>query len=405
MLPSPRNRNLLGEHARAMSALLDFSEQMAVATDLDTVLDVTLDTTAQLLCSRRVSIMLPDAEGEFLTIARSIGIEDPTAAVRVPIGSAVAGCVFQSAEPVIANTPGQHPSGGYDSELFVSIPLVSRATSAGQRTLGVLNVTEKLGRKPFAPLELEYVNLICRIAASVMERILARNELDDAQASLVVALAKLAEHRDNDTGRHLDRVSEFAQLLAEQLRAAQWFGAQIDETFLADLKRAVPLHDIGKVAVPDNVLLKPGKLTPQEMAIMRRHPAVGAATIQSVIQRAPKVRFLKMAEDVAHAHHEWYDGSGYPRGLAGDAIPLAARITALADVYDAITTKRPYKEAMPHEKAVAIIGQSCGTQFDPALVDAFRTSEPEFARAAARLADDAPIPDGATAKPRRPQVS
>ncbi len=397
-----RSRDLLGEHVRASSVLVDFAGRLAAASEIEDALDEILFTTSQLLACRRVSIMFPDREGKALVVARSIGMpEEIAASIRVPVGVATAGQVFQSGKTFVANTAGQHSSHRYDSELFVSIPLVSIALHVNERTVGVLNATQRHGERPFEPVELEYVNLISQTAASVLDGLLTRIELDDARDSLVVALAKLAEYRDGDTGRHLDRVTRFALMLAQELRGVERLRNQIDEQFLADLKRTVPLHDIGKVAIPDHILLKPGKLTPQEMVIMKRHAEVGAATIRSVSETAPGTRFLRMAEDVAHAHHEWYDGSGYPRGLKGDDIPLAARIAALADVYDAVTTKRPYKEPMSHEKAVAIIREQCGSQFDPVVVEAFLQREREFAHEAERFGDDAPTPNRAVAEQER----
>ena len=388
-------KDLLGEHARVMSTLMDFAQRLCIVKDLNFVLDETVSIAAQLLCSRRVSIMLPDAEEKTLTIATSIGMdENVEKTVRVPVGMGTAGRVFLSGKPSIANTPEEHQSAGYDSQLFVSTPLMSIALSTAERAVGVLNVTERQGARPFTALELEYSNLVSKIAAAAIEDILSRKMLDDSRDSVVVALAKLAEYRDNDTGKHLDSVTEYALILAEELRSDERFRTQIDEQFLGDLQRTVPLHDIGKVAIPDHILLKPGKLTPQEMAIMKRHAEVGADAIRSVIQRAPGAGFLTMAEEVAHAHHEWYDGCGYPRGLEGENIPLAARITALADVYDAITTKRPYKDPMPHEQAVAIIRERCGSQFDPAVVAAFLRKQHAFADVAARLADEVFIPPG-----------
>jgi putative two-component system response regulator len=142
------------------------------------------------------------------------------------------------------------------------------------------------------------------------------------------------------------------------------------------------------VAIPDHILLKPGVLTPEEMAIMRTHTDVGADTIQSVVERTPGADFLEMAAAIARSHHEWYDGSGYPRGLSHDEIPVSARLVALADVYDALTTKRVYKEAFPHEKAVIIITELSGTHFDPVVVEAFLAQEHEFGKLASELVDD-----------------
>jgi putative two-component system response regulator len=163
---------------------------------------------------------------------------------------------------------------------------------------------------------------------------------------------------------------------------------EIDDRFIRDIGRGVVLHDIGKVAVPEHILLKPGRLTDEEMAIMRTHPKVGAETIRAVVSRTSDVAFLHMAEAIVYGHHEWFNGTGYPRGLKGPEIPLSARIAAVADVYDALTTKRPYKEAMDHDKAVTIVTELSGTQLDPVVVEAFLAREQEFAALAAELADD-----------------
>ncbi|MEE9269747.1 MAG: HD domain-containing phosphohydrolase, partial [Candidatus Krumholzibacteria bacterium] len=163
----------------------------------------------------------------------------------------------------------------------------------------------------------------------------------------------------------------------------------------------VPLHDIGKVAIPDHILLCPGRLTDEQMAIMRTHAAIGAKTIRSLIERSPDVGFLAMAADIAHYHHEWYNGSGYPEGLKANEIPLSARITAIADVYDGLTTKRVYKEAFRHEKAFAIIVEGSGTQFDPAIVDEFIKREKDFAKLAETMVDEPPShEDAVLAEPR-----
>ena len=149
----------------------------------------------------------------------------------------------------------------------------------------------------------------------------------------------------------------------------------------------MPLHDIGKVGVPDYVLKKPGRLTPQEMDIIRTHADIGADTIRSVIDHAAGVSFLSMAEQIARSHHEWFDGDGYPRGISGTDIPLAARITAVADVYDALTTKRVYKDAVGHDASAIIIRELAGTQFDPDVIEAFDRCEEQFIQLAQSLRD------------------
>jgi len=196
----------------------------------------------------------------------------------------------------------------------------------------------------------------------------------------MIAFAKLAEHRDDATYRHVERVTTYSVTLALALRETPDYKDQITDRFLYDLERGVPLHDIGKVAVPDSILLKKGRLTPTEMAIMQKHANAGADTIHSVRMQSPDFAMLEIAEQIARAHHEWHDGSGYPNGLSGKDIPLVARIVSVADAYDAITTRRPYKEPIPHEKAITLILEASGTQFDPAIVDAFIRSKDIFDR-------------------------
>jgi putative two-component system response regulator len=151
----------------------------------------------------------------------------------------------------------------------------------------------------------------------------------------------------------------------------------------------VPLHDIGKIAIPDRILLKAAKLTSKEKEVMERHASIGAATIRSVMEKGAMLSFLEMAETIAHCHHEWYNGEGYPRGLKGEEIPIEARLAAVADVYDALTTDRVYKHAVPYEEACEIIVQRAGSQFDPMVVDAFTRKTEQFMRCSRELSDEA----------------
>lgn len=230
--------------------------------------------------------------------------------------------------------------------------------------------------KPFQPEEL-------RVRLHVGERINALESRD----LVIFSLAKLAESRDPETGAHLERIREYVRTLAEELSYHPKYQELIDADYIRAVYQTSPLHDIGKVGVPDNVLLKPGRLEPHEMEIMKQHPEVGALTLDAALQNHPKAGFLRFARDIAWTHHERYDGTGYPRGLAGDEIPLCGRITAVADVYDALTTKRVYKPAFSHEKSKSIIVENRGTQFDPDVVDAFVARENDFIRIKEQLAD------------------
>ncbi len=210
---------------------------------------------------------------------------------------------------------------------------------------------------------------------------LRTHDLEQAHAELLICLARAAEYRDDDTGNHVRRVGRYAEMIAQHL--------DLDEEFIQLLAKAAPLHDIGKIGIPDSILHKPGKLEPEEMDLMRKHCGYGKrivtfqvnademqafrthADIGAKILQSECSPVLKMASRIALTHHEWWDGTGYPLGLAGEDIPLEGRITAVADVFDALSTKRPYKDAFPYDKCVDIMTSESGTHFEPRLIDAF----------------------------------
>ncbi len=244
---------------------------------------------------------------------------------------------------------------------------------------GTSNVIEGLSAgaddfmtKPFEPSEL-FVRL--RSARRVLSL--------ETRNMTIFALAKLAESRDQDTGEHLERVRDYSKILSEYLAEKKVYDDQIEGAFIELMYLTSPLHDIGKVAIPDYVLLKPGRLDEHEFEIMKSHSTEGAATLNSALQRHPEAKFLHMARDIAAYHHERYDGNGYVEGLAGEDIPLCARIFSVADVYDALISKRVYKEALNHEVAKNIIIEGEGAQFDAKVVNAFFHLEEEFRSIAA----------------------
>jgi putative two-component system response regulator len=204
-------------------------------------------------------------------------------------------------------------------------------------------------------------------------------EVNAIQDVTILAMASLAETRDSDTGNHIRRTQHFLRALASKLSTHPRFSTYLSPQNIAMLFKSAPLHDIGKVGIPDCILLKPGKLTVEEFEIMKTHTTLGRDAIAHAEQElGAEVAFLTMAKEIAYAHQEKWDGSGYPLGLAGDAIAVSARLMALADVYDALISRRVYKEAMPYETAVKIIEQSRGTHFDPDMVDAFMSIQEQF---------------------------
>jgi putative two-component system response regulator len=214
-------------------------------------------------------------------------------------------------------------------------------------------------------------------------------EITAVQDATILMMASLAETRDNETGNHIRRTQHYVQVLARRLQTHPRFAAVLTDRFIALLFKSAPLHDIGKVGIPDHILLKPGRFTPEEFAIMKRHPAIGRdAIVHAERQLGLEVEFMHIAKEIAYGHQEKWDGSGYPEGSRGDDIPVSARLMAVADVYDALISRRVYKEGMPHEAAAKIIVDGRGSHFDPDMVDAFVAIQDEFRAIAARYADD-----------------
>jgi PAS domain S-box-containing protein len=203
-------------------------------------------------------------------------------------------------------------------------------------------------------------------------------KVQSARNATILGLAKLAEYRDADTGAHLERIREYAKVLAQDLAKKPKYLGYITTEYIEDIYNSSILHDIGKVGIPDSILLKPGKLTPEEFEVVKRHSCLGGDALRAVEAKIEGQSFLSLGKEIAYYHHEKWDGTGYPRGLKGFQIPLSARIVALADVYDALTSKRVYKEAFTHEKAKEIILADKGKHFDPEVVDAFLAHENTF---------------------------
>ena len=225
-------------------------------------------------------------------------------------------------------------------------------------------------------------------------------QLDEARAATILGLAKLAEYRDEGTGAHLERIREYARLLAEQMSRWPKYRDYITKEYATDIYQSSILHDIGKVGIPDAILLKPGELTGSEFEIIKTHTLLGGNALKDIDSGIEGKSFLTLGREIAYHHHEKWDGSGYPHGLSEENIPLSARIVALADVYDALTSKRFYKEAYGHEEARDIIVGLRGAQFDPDVVDAFIAQEARFGRICTELSDEC---DGSTAEQSCPE--
>jgi putative two-component system response regulator len=254
------------------------------------------------------------------------------------------------------------PASGY-----VYIILLTSHDTSEDAVEGLSAGADEYVAKPFNPAE-----LVMRVRTG--ERILGLETRDVA----IFTMAKLAESRDPETGTHLERVRGYVRALADWLIANGTEDYKIDPAFAAMLFQTSPLHDIGKVGIPDSILLKPGRLSDREFGIMKTHTTLGGEALAAAVQQFPEAAFLRMARDIVLSHHERFDGTGYPNGLVGNNIPLCGRIVALADVYDALTSKRVYKSAYGHEISKSILSDESGSAFDPEIVRAFQESEEQF---------------------------
>ncbi len=234
----------------------------------------------------------------------------------------------------------------------------------------------------FKPLKVKTDDEIGLMAKSFNKMVFDINsyikQITDTQMETIFSLAKLAQSRDDDTGKHLERVQQYCKILSEQLALNSPYSHLINKKFIENIVHASPLHDIGKVGISDTILLKQGQLSEEEFEQIKKHTTIGYETLKEVHSKFGTNSFIEMGMVMSLCHHERYDGSGYPNGLKGDEIPLAARIMALADVYDALSTKRIYKPAFDNDKCAEIIKEGKGTLFDPIIVDAFLEIKDKF---------------------------
>jgi len=263
-----------------------------------------------------------------------------------------------------------------DLPSYIYIILLTSRDDVADTIEGLSAGADEFITKPFRPAE-----LVVRIRTA--ERILSLETRD----LTIFAMAKLAESRDPETGAHLERVRNYSKAISEYLSTQDAFKNEVDANYTRLIYLTSPLHDIGKVAIPDCVLLKMGRFSDREYEIMKTHTVLGAETLSAALREHPGARFLEMARDIALTHHERWDGSGYPNQLKGTAIPLCGRIVAVADVYDALTSKRVYKGAFSHDVAKAMILEGKGKHFDPDMVDAFMALEETFMHIQSRYAE------------------
>ncbi|UCD27489.1 MAG: response regulator, partial [Planctomycetota bacterium] len=376
-----QTNTFLEAQTKFLTKLNRFSELALADNSFENTCRQIVETTSDIMESKRVSLLVPDISKQTLSIAYALGIERSLwSKLTIPVTRSISGHVFRTQEEMVVNknTPQPPTINRYDSVCFISIPLICTPIRATDGPIAVLNVTEKTDSRDYQPEDVERLRQLAQTAALALNNVLTHHKLDQIRDSIIISMAKLNEYRHTPTGKHIERVQELSQRLARQLAGTPPFDEIIDDQFILDIRRAAPLHDIGKVSIPDHILLKKGKLTDAEFREMQKHAHIGAETLRSVISNGHDAGFLKMAMNIAHYHHERYDGTGYPEQLAGEQIPLCARIVCLVDSYDAIRTEREYKAARSHEEAIEEIIKASNSQLDPRVVEAFCTIEKQF---------------------------
>ncbi len=348
----------LEQRLREQEALLEIGLELAATLDLRRVLTLALEK-AEGICRAETSSIweLDEARGElFFRIVRGRAAPE-IRDLRLPVGQGIVGSVAATGVAEIVDDVGADPrwrgdrSDAFDTLAMLAVPLVARG-----RVIGVLQLLNPVGRATFDAEDLRRMRLFAGPVGSALEN--ARRYAAEQRlfVETVTALAEAVEMRDPYTGGHLHRVVAYSLLLGGELGLAP--------EALETLALGATLHDIGKIGVPDYVLLKPSRLDPAEAEIMRRHTLDGAEIVSRIASLAEVLPIVRN-------HHERLDGSGYPDGLAGDAIPLAARIVAVADTFDAMTTSRPYRAGLPHAEAAEEITRHAGIQHCPRVVEAF----------------------------------
>lgn len=361
---------LVEQKARALTLQYRHVANMAQMAHSDAVIDELITAVKELIGLEGIQLWLsPRTDGRF---------------VRFYPNQAAASLSEQELNELLGTAPSREPirlSAAASSCIGdLIIPLQSK-----QGLIGFLGLAGDL--PIFSDDSLAALSGLADVSATALQSHWHREAFTEAQDAIITALAKLSEYRDPETGAHLLRLKKYCALLCHHLAQHDVFRQQVSKAFTDDLVRSSPLHDIGKVGIADAILKKNGRLTIEEFEIMKNHPRIGGDTLRTVYEQYPSQSFIKCGMEVAYCHHEKWDGSGYPQGLAGETIPLSARILALADVYDALTSRRIYKPPFSREKVKAIIEEGCGTHFDPNIVEVFLQIEESFYDISKRYAD------------------
>lgn len=349
-----------------LHTIFDYAARIANETSLHRLLTLMADMGKDMIAADRCTIWLFDREKQELWTPVAHGVDE----IRIPVTSGLVGHAIQTGKAMIIDDAYGDPrfnphidrQTGYRTKAMLLIPITNNTDTV----IGAYQAINKLDPTTvFTPTDLKYLTLAASYSGKSLEAAMLHKEIEDTQREILFRMGEIGESRSKETGQHVKRVAEYSRLLA--LR----YGLPEQEAELIQI--ASPMHDIGKVAIPDSILHKPGKLTAEEYEIMKSHTEIGYSLLNNSSRR-----LVQAAAIIAHEHHEKWDGTGYPRGLCGEKIHIYGRITALADVFDALGSDRVYKKAWPLERILDLFRQESGRHFDPVLVDVFLHHLDEF---------------------------
>lgn len=358
-----------------LKVIFNYTAKIASETNLKRVLVLMANMGREMILSDRCTVWLIDEVRNELYTTVAHGVDE----IRIPYGSGIVGAAITSGEPIIikdAYLDPRHNSDndrktGYHTKSIITVPF---RNNDGE-IIGAYQAINKMTKVDyFTERDLELLSLAASYAGKSLESVMLHQEIIETQKEIIATMGEIGEIRSKETGNHVKRVAEYSYVLA--------IGLGMDPEEAEVLRTVSPMHDIGKVAIPDAVLNKPGKLTDEEYEIIKSHTRIGHQLL-----KGSKRKLLRAASIVAEQHHERWDGRGYPNGLRGEEIHIFGRITAVADVFDALSAERVYKPAWPLEKIEALFREERGRHFDPQIVDVFFRELPKLLEIRDRLTD------------------
>jgi len=382
MAKNPKTKPLTASPGELLRTIFDYVGRIADERDIDQLLIILADMGRDLISADRCTVWLLNRKTEELWSKVAHGMDR----IIIPVTAGIAGCVAMTGDSLIINDPYSDDrfdkdvdkKTGYHTRNILGLPI----NDGEGKIIGVFQAINKIPEpEMFGEQDLEHLLLAASYTGKALDAAMLQEEIKATQREIIFTLAETGEMRSKETGYHVKRVAEFSYLFAAR------YGMSEEEAEL--IKLSAPMHDIGKIAIPDAILLKPGKLTPEEWQIMQSHASLGYEMLKH-----SERRLLKSAAVIANEHHEKWNGEGYPNGKKGEDIHIYGRITAMADVFDALGNARVYKPAWELDRIVKLFKEEKGHQFDPKLVKVFLDNLDDFVKIKETYKDEPPVSEG-----------